>query len=232
MVLEENGVSLFYEVIGEGTPLVLLHGNGEDHTYFTHQIQAFTNAGFQLIMIDMRGHGASSLGEQPLSFSLFATDVKRILDHLQLSKVHMLGFSDGANTAMAFALQYPSYLDHLILNAGNCHPLGMKFSLFCEIFNAYRKEKNPHKKQILALMVKHPHIRFRQLHCIPCATMVLTGEFDLIRRAHSHRIAQALPHAIEVILANAGHGAAQEVQEAYNECVLSFLQGESQWKKY
>ena len=66
-----HGATLYYEVTGQGHPLVLLHGNGEDSTYFEHQVPVFSQL-YQVIAIDTRAHGRSTRGNAPLDFYLFA----------------------------------------------------------------------------------------------------------------------------------------------------------------
>lgn len=76
-----HGATLYYEVTGQGHPLVLLHGNGEDSTYFEHQVPVFSQL-YQVIAIDTRAHGRSTHGNAPLDFYLFADDVIAVLDDL------------------------------------------------------------------------------------------------------------------------------------------------------
>lgn len=225
MVLTAGTAQLYYEVIGTGKPLVLLHGNGEDHSYFKHQTAFFVQHGWQVILMDMRGHGRSSFGQERLTFSLFAKDVKALLDHLRITKADLLGFSDGANTAMRFALAYPESLSHLILNAGNIHPLGMKFSLFLDIWRGYLHEQDQLQKQILALMARQPHITVHQLAQISVSTLVIAGENDMIRDAHTRKTAQAIPQAQLIILPQCDHFAARDAHAAFNQIVYQFLKG-------
>ena len=91
---------------GEGFPLVLLHGNGEDHTYFKRQMGPFSQH-FRVIAVDTRGHGESPRGTAPFTLEQFAEDLKEFLDGRSITRCHLLGFSDGGNIALLFALKYP-----------------------------------------------------------------------------------------------------------------------------
>ena len=104
--------------IGRGRPLILLHGNGEDSSYWNAQISEFTRF-MRVIAVDSRGHGASDSGSQGLSFDLMAHDLKRVLDSKGIQKACFLGFSDGGNLAIKFALQWPQMVEKLILNGAN-----------------------------------------------------------------------------------------------------------------
>ena len=95
-----------YYDVGRGKPLVLLHGNGEDSSYWNAQIPELTRF-YRVIAVDSRGHGASGSGGHGLSFEMMAEDLKTVLDTLGVKKAHFLGFSDGGNLAIKFALTHP-----------------------------------------------------------------------------------------------------------------------------
>ena len=90
-------ISLYYQEQGEGEPLLLLHGNGEDGTYFTNQFSFFSDK-YRVIAVDTRGHGKSPRGTAPFTMAQFALDLKELMDKLQIQKAILLGFSDGANS--------------------------------------------------------------------------------------------------------------------------------------
>ena len=120
-----SDISLYYEEYGDGSPLILLHGNGEDHTYFSSQTPFFAKK-FRVITPDTRGHGATPRGEGEFTLNRFADDLYRFMTEKGIAKSHILGFSDGANIAMIFALRHPEMTDRLILNGGNLSPDGIR----------------------------------------------------------------------------------------------------------
>ena len=83
--VRRGAVSIAYYDIGQGKPLVLLHGNGEDSSYWTGQIAEFTRF-YRVIAVDSRGHGASGCGSDGLSFALMAEDPKAVLDACGIQK--------------------------------------------------------------------------------------------------------------------------------------------------
>lgn len=125
--LHNSGANIFYSEYFPADPqaptLILLHGNGEDHTYFVKQIPAFSPH-FRLVLMDTRGQGQSTGGDGELNFSVFAADLLALMDHLQIAKAHLLGFSDGGNLALTFALAHPERVQSLILNGANLEPGG------------------------------------------------------------------------------------------------------------
>ena len=120
-------ITLNYVETGEGFPLVLLHGNGEDHTYFKRQMEPFSPK-YRVIALDTRGHGDSPRGSAPFTLDQFAEDLREFLDQRGIAKCHLLGFSDGGNIALLFALKYPQYVEKLVLNGANLRPSGVKLS--------------------------------------------------------------------------------------------------------
>ncbi len=222
-------MSLYFEEFGNGEPLVLLHGNGEDHTYFSKQISTFS-AFFRVIALDTRGHGKSPRGNSPLSIDSFADDLKDFLDEKKLRSIHLLGFSDGANIAITFALRYPRFLKSLILNGANLNPNGIKRSTQFPIELGYKiasrfQNKNEKAKlnaEILGLMVNEPHISPTDLQAISVKTLVITGTNDMIKDDHTALIAQSIPQA-EWIKIKGNHFIAAKKSEEFNRVVLNFL---------
>lgn len=222
-------MSLYFEETGTGEPLVLLHGNGEDHTYFSGQIPAFS-AFYRVIAVDTRGHGKSPRGDRPLSIDSFADDLKQFLEEKKLCPIHLLGFSDGANIALTFALRYPQFLKSLILNGANLNPGGIRRSTQIPIEWGYRiasrfqnkSEKARLNAEILGLMVNEPHIPPEALRAVSVRTLVITGTNDMVKDDHTALIAHSLPHAVWVKI-KGNHFIAAKKSAEFNRAVLDFL---------
>lgn len=214
---------------GTGAPLILLHGNGEDGSYFIRQIDAFAHT-YRVIAPDTRGHGKTARGEAPFTIRQFADDLLSFMDQLNLAKAHLLGFSDGANVAMIFAMRYPERVDKLILNGGNLDPKGVKrrYQIPIEIgykiasHFAERKPTAKAKAELLGLMVNDPMIDPMELSEIQSPTLVLAGTKDMIREDHTRLIAASIPGAKLQIL-RGDHFIAGKNPTAFNRAVLDFL---------
>ena len=139
-------ISLYYTESGEGFPLIFLHGNGEDSGYFVHQTEFFS-AYFRTIAIDTRGHGRSPRGEGEFSLVRFADDLHDFMLSHGIEKAHILGFSDGGNIALYFALKYPSMVGRLVLCGANISPSGIKRSVQIPIEIGYSIAKLFAKKE-------------------------------------------------------------------------------------
>lgn len=225
-------ISLHYEEWGQGEPLILLHGNGEDLSYFKRQIEYFSR-NYHVIALDTRGHGKSPRGERPFTLKQFAKDLKAFLDSRNLKRVHLLGFSDGGNIALIFALKYPSYVDKLIINGANLYPSGVTLRCQLSVMREYlrllwRSEKTgtaegrATKRELMRLMIKEPHIRFKDLKALQMPVLVIAGTKDMIKRSHTERIARWIP-AGKLILIEGDHFIAAKNSEAFNQAVEKFL---------
>ena len=223
-------IRLHHEEYGRGEPLVLLHGNGEDLGYFQHQIPAFAEH-FRVIAVDTRGHGKSPRGTAPFSIRQFAEDLHDFLAEKNIPSAHILGFSDGGNIALCFALKYPQMVKSLVLNGANLNASGVKRSVQLPIEIGYRiashfaktRESALRKKELLGLMVNDPNIPEEELSRLSVPVLVIAGTKDMIQESHTRRIAACIPGA-KLLLIPGSHFIAAENPEAYNTAVMDFLE--------
>ena len=222
-------ISLYYAERGEGQPLVLLHGNGDSHRYFAGQIDFFA-ASRRVIAVDTRGHGASPRGTAPFTIAQFALDLEEFLDGLGLEQVDLLGFSDGGNIALTFALAHPERLRRLVLNGANLDPGGVKRTVQFPIELGYRAARRAAKRdpravrnmELLGLMVNHPHIEPAALRTLAVPTLVIAGTRDLIQAEHTRLIAGSLPQG-ELVFIRGNHFIAAKNPDVFNAAVDEFL---------
>lgn len=220
---------LHYQEKGNGEPLILLHGNGEDGSYFKYQIDYFSGK-YRVIALDTRGHGKSPRGTKPFTMEQFSCDLYDFMESLAISSATILGFSDGANIAMKFAMHYPDKVKALILNGGNLNPKGVKRTAQLPIELGYKiakrfAAKSPAAKsnaEILGLMVNEPMIEPAQLSKITAPTLVICGKNDMIKETHTKEIAEHIPNAKLVIL-KGNHFIANKRYAAFNQAVEDFL---------
>ena len=222
-------ISLNYYETGRGEPLILLHGNGEDMTYFRNQVDCFAEH-FRVISVDSRGHGRTPRGDAPFTIRQFAEDLHDFMNEQQIDRAHILGFSDGGNVAICFALKYPDRVNKLILNGANLYPAGVKAAFqipttleyYClKLFGA-KTEENYEKRELLGLIVRDPYIKPRELRSLTMPTLVIAGERDLIRESHTKLIHRMIPNSRLAILPG-DHGVAALNPNAFNAEVLEFL---------
>jgi pimeloyl-ACP methyl ester carboxylesterase len=224
-----NDIQLHYIEKGEGHPLIFLHGNGEDSSYFEHQIPYFCN-NYRVIAIDTRGHGKSPRGTKPFTIQQFAEDLKDFMEALNIAKAIVLGFSDGGNIALEFALKYPERVEKLILNGANLYPSGVKAIYQWPIEVGYRvakhfskkSEKAKHNAELLGLMVNEPHIDPRELARLTMPVLVVAGTKDMIKESHTRLIYNSLPNA-QLRIIDGDHFVANKNAGVFNIVVEEFL---------
>ena len=218
-----------YVEAGAGEPLILLHGNGEESGYFVHQMTPFSRH-FRVIAPDTRGHGRTPRGDAPFTIRQFADDLLAFLDAQGIGKADILGFSDGGNIAMVFAMKHPERVRRLILDGANLDASGVKRSVQIPIEIGYRiarcfAKRSPEARrhaEMLGLMVNDPAVRPEELAGIQAQTLVLAGDRDMIKESHTRLIAARIPGArLQIIPGD--HFIASKQPEAFNEAVLAFL---------
>lgn len=225
-----DGSTMYYEVMGKGDPLVLLHGNGGSTDYFSKQIEALSKH-YKLYIIDSRGRGHSTDNSPQISFQLMASDLLAILRHEHLTKINLLGFSDGANLALVFAQEHPKMINSLILNAGNHH--------FDDLTEDTRESFLFHRHLLKVGAKLHPflhriahyynlafetiHLDEKQIQRIDAPVLILVGEKDIVKPSFSHHLASLFKHSELIIEPKIGHRFARIKPKTYNRYVLSFL---------
>ena len=222
-------ITHFYVEKGQGDPLILLHGNGEDHTYFDHQIDVFAQH-YHVYALDTRGHGQTPRGTRPFTIRQFADDLLAFMDARHIERAHLLGFSDGGNIAIIFALRYPERGDRHILNGANLDTAGVKRRIQIPIEIGYRIARLFAKRStsaqqhadLLGLMVNDPNIPVESLARIQAKTLVIAGTNDMIKERHTRLIAANIPDA-QLVIIQGNHFIANKQSEAFNRAVLHFL---------
>jgi non-heme chloroperoxidase len=103
--MTDDQIRIFYEINGQGKPVVLIHGLTASHRFFQKQIPALEKH-HQVIALDLRGHGASEASPDSLTLPRLAKDLKQLLEHLQISKASLIGWSMGAHVIFEYIKNY------------------------------------------------------------------------------------------------------------------------------
>ena len=120
--IDVDGVGIEYEAVGEGRPVVLLHGFPDSGRLWRHQVPALADAGFRVVVPDLRGYGRSDKPEQVDAYSmmLLAGDVMAMMSDAGVDRAHVVGHDWGAGLAWAMASLAPGSVDHLVvMSVGN-----------------------------------------------------------------------------------------------------------------
>lgn len=197
MRININGIELYYEKSGEGRPLILLHGNGEDHTIFDRALPLLEKR-FCCYAVDSRCHGQSGGGK--LHYESMAADMLAFLEALDLSDIVFYGFSDGGIVGLLTAAR-TDRITTLITSGANLTPNGVKLQLRLLVRLMNLKNRDPK----LELMLHEPWIGDDVLTKIRAHSVILAGSRDVIRAKETRRIAETIPGAELIILRGEGH---------------------------
>ncbi|MDM8200772.1 alpha/beta fold hydrolase [Allofournierella massiliensis] len=214
-----NGLKLFYHKEGSGRPVILLHGNGEDHTIFDVAIRDLARS-YTVYALDSRSHGKSD-PVPTLTYREMAEDVAAFIRQQGLEKPALVGFSDGGVVALLVALRWPDLPGRLVVAGANMTPAGIK-----QPWRTLMRVQNrisPDPK--LDLMLTQPHLAGWQLTGITAPTLVLAGEKDLIDESQTRRIARSIPGAKLLILPGETHGSYVVHSDKLYPAMANFLRG-------
>lgn len=220
-----NGINIYFEIYGDGRPLVLLHGNGGSIIGQGGRIEYFKQY-FKVIAIDSRAHGKSvDVTDGSLTYEKMANDIKVLLDSLQIDSAYVWGQSDGGILGLILAINYPNKVARLATFGANIFP-GRK-AIFDEInkmvIDTLKMTKDNYTKKLFSLMAYQPHITEKQLAGIKCPALIMTGDRDAVRLEHSIRIFQSIPNANLFVMPGATHYGSYQKPQLFNTVLLDFF---------
>jgi pimeloyl-ACP methyl ester carboxylesterase len=202
-----DGVKLYFEVYGQGPPLLLIHGNGGSIASMAHQIEHFRRQ-YRVIAMDSRDHGQSADSPVRLTFEAMADDLAALLDQLHATPACVLGWSDGGIEALLLGLRHPKKVARIAAMAANLRPDGIVPELLAEM-NRPRAPTPAHAptraERVEALDRDEPHIDPDTLKAISVPTLILASDHDLIAHEHTLEIYRHIPNAQLAIFPDATH---------------------------
>ena len=218
MFVHVRNVRLFYKKTGAGPAVLLLHGNGEDHSIFNTLVLELAKT-HTVYALDNRCHGQSS-SATPLSYDAMAQDVEAFIAALGLKKPALCGFSDGGIVGLLAASHSPQLFSRLIICGANTNPRGLKPSLLLYYRLVYAINRSPH----IGMMLTQPNISPAALGKITIPVLVLAGSRDVIRREHTCQLANTLPNSQLMVLPKETHSSYVVNSPKLYPLVISFLQ--------
>ena len=208
--------SIFYELVNpsrfsERTPILMLHGNGEDIEVFENVLLHLLHSK-SFVLMDSRLHGQShplENGSRRLSYELIASDALALMEHLGIGEYDIIGYSDGGIAALLMAMRSMKIRKIMTIGA-NTDPSGLTARAKHEMAAAHKKalaDGDEHTAELMRLMLEEPNITPDMLASIICeATIVLGSRDRFISKKHSERIAALIPRASHIVMEGAGHG--------------------------
>jgi pimeloyl-ACP methyl ester carboxylesterase len=230
---KSDDASIYYETFGSGPPVLVLHGGLGSLEDMSYQIRALAPSHF-VIAADSRGHGRSTDSDMPLSYSSMADDMFNLLRQLGVSSADVVGWSDGGIIALDLAMRYPSSVRRIVAISANADPNGI--SQLPELEDIapsaplrYRIQA-PNRghwpsiyRKVVTLWRTQPHYSLDELGRIKAPTLVVAGQFDIVKRQHTDELAGAIPHSEELIVQGATHAVPTDKPEIVNRAILRFL---------
>ncbi len=218
-----NGLKMYYEIHGTGTPLVLIHGGASTiQTTFGRVLDSFATA-HKIIAVELQAHGHTADIDRPLSFERDADDVAELLKQLHISKADIFGFSNGASTTLELAIRHPELVNKIVV-ASTMYKKDGVYPWFWDMIehatfeqmpqplkDAYLKI-NPDKealftmfKRDVARMQSFTDIKEEEIKAITSPALIMIGDADIVRPEHAVEMYRLLPHARLAIFPGA-HG--------------------------
>lgn len=237
--VEHDGARIWYAAYGSGPPVMLLHGGLGHSGNWGYQVPALISRGYRAVVIDSRGHGRSTRDQRPFSYELMASDVVAVMDALQIEKAGLVGWSDGACTALILAATASARVAGVLFFACNMDPSGTQESTeFTPILRRcigrhvedyQRLSATPDRfddfSSAVSLMQKtQPNYSAQDLARIGVPVVIVQSEHDeFIKREHAEYLAQSIPNAVFVSLDGVSHFAPLQRPELFNAAMLAFL---------
>lgn len=240
--LETPAAVLYYEVWGAGPPLVMLHGNGGSHRDLLAYAGDLARR-CRVILMDSRGHGQSRLKQwadgREFTAAEMAEDMEGLLDHLKIRRAAVLGFSDGANTALEFAVRCPERTRAVISISGNAEPSGLWTPLYLAMKARYRAAgflrrfftsgrlayRLEQRRLFASLILRSPALTGERLRTIRAPVLLIAGTWDLIKVSHTRWMAGEIPNSRLVLIRGGTHGGFFRNRSRYLSCIRAFLEG-------
>lgn len=237
--VEHDGARIWYATYGSGSPVILLHGGLGHSGNWGYQVPALVKNGYRAVLIDSRGHGRSTRDARPYTYELMASDVAAVMDALHLEKAGLVGWSDGACTALILASTAPGRVAGVFFFACNMDPSGAKeITDFTPILRRCigrhaqdyeRLSATPDQfdafSDAVGLMQKtQPNYSADDLAEISVPVAIVHSEYDeFIKREHAEYLARSIPDAEFVHLQGVSHFAPLQRPEQFNSAMLAFL---------
>ncbi|NCD69733.1 alpha/beta fold hydrolase [Mucilaginibacter agri] len=219
-----NGLQMYYEIHGEGKPLVLIHGGGSSIYVTFGNILPHLAQYTQIIAVDLQAHGRTSDRDAPETFEQDADDVAALIEYLGIQKANIFGFSNGANTTMQVAVRHPDIVDHLIVASGFYKRDGVYPWLWDFLQEKAELSNMPQPLQDAYMQLNNDVEGLRNMHnkdrdrmCnfkdwsdddirgINSPTLIMIGDRDVVTPEHAVAMYRLLPNARVCILPG-GHG--------------------------
>jgi pimeloyl-ACP methyl ester carboxylesterase len=236
--VDHDGARICYADIGSGSPVILLHGGLGHGGNWRYQLPALLAGGYRAILIDSRGHGRSTRDARPYGYELLANDVLAVMDELAIARAALVGWSDGACTAMILAAGHAERANGVFFFGCNMDPSGtLPFVPSPVIDNCFARHRQDYASlstapdefdafvEAVSLMQRtQPNYTAAELARIAVPVCIVHSEGDeFIRPEHARYLAETIPGAELVILPGVSHFAPLQRPDEFNTALVERL---------
>ncbi|HEX6223139.1 MAG TPA: alpha/beta hydrolase [Chryseolinea sp.] len=220
---EVNGLKMYYEIHGDGFPLVLIHGGGSTiETTFGRILPTLAKT-HKVIAVEMQAHGHTSDIDRPLSFEQDADDVAALLKYLSIGKADIFGFSNGAGTTLQLAIRHPEVVNKIIV-ASTMYKKAGSYPWFWEMMQkaTFEEMPKPYKDAFLSInpdkdalykmyvrdvtrMQNFQDMKEEDIKGIKAPALIILGNNDVVSPEHGVEMYRQMQQARLMILPG-GHG--------------------------
>jgi pimeloyl-ACP methyl ester carboxylesterase len=237
--IENDGARIWYSAFGAGAPVLLLHGGPGHSGNWGHQVSPLIANGYRAVVIDSRGHGRSTRDGRPYSYELMASDVLSVMNALHFDRAALVGWSDGACTALIFAAKYPERVAGVFFFACNMDPTGVRpFEPTPALNRCFSRHTGDYKQlsatpeqfkqfvEDVGLMQRtQPDYSEQDLAKISVPVRIVQSEKDeFIKREHAEYLARTIPGAALILLNGVSHFAPLQRPQQFNAAMLAFVE--------
>lgn len=213
-----NGIKMYYEIHGQGQPLVLIHGGGSTIPSNWGAILPMLSKYYKVIAMELQAHGRTGDRNAPESFQQDAADVTALLHHLKIDKANFTGFSDGGCTTLEIAIHYPQLVHKMVVISANYKRSGMIPGFFEGLGNMTFSDMpqalkdaylsvNPSEQGLLNMFHKDVERRMafkdrteEEMKSIKVPTLIMAGDHDVITTEHTIEMSKVIQGARVSIL--------------------------------
>jgi pimeloyl-ACP methyl ester carboxylesterase len=235
-----GGVHTYYEVSGDGEPVVMLHGGLATAESWAMQVPALAER-YRVYVPERRGHGRTPDVAGPITYEMMAADTAAFLEGAGTGAAHLVGWSDGAVVGMLVALRRPELARKLVVigqyfNADGEVPEWRALSdswgsnppeWLHEEYDRVSPDGPEHFPVVLQKMIRmwheEPDITLSELAGVRAPTLVMQGDDDIVEVEHSAALAATLPDAQLAVVPGTSHIAVMEKPNLVNRLILDFL---------
>ena len=219
-----NGIEVYYEIYGEGEPLLLIHGNGGSIRSSTPKIEYYKD-NYMVIAMDSRGHGKTKDIGDSLTYENMTKDINAVLDQLNIDSCYIWGQSDGGIIGIKLAIDFPDKVKKLATFGANLRPDAavVNDGISDWLDKAWAAETDDYKRRLLGLLKYQPQIATNDLAKISAPVLIMTGDRDVIRLEHSLEMFYNIKQSNLFVMPGATHFGSYEKPKLFFQVLDDFF---------